>query len=101
ANSTLGNLMEVALAFVNKIVTQEAAFDFSKDNVNDVLQYIRSELGDSDLYSGLKTIHCAFQGTQTNHATVEGQLITRLFHRLRCILLLLTLLESDTIQDGI
>lgn len=101
ANSTLGNLMEIALTWVYNITTREAAFNSSRDNVNDVLQYIRSELGDMDLYTSLKTIYEGFQGFPTNHSTVEGQLITRLFHRLRCILLLLTLLEADSIMIGV
>ena len=101
ANSTLGNLMEVALTWVYNISIREAEFNVSRGNVNDVLQYIRSELGDLDLYTGLKTIYAAFQGAHTNHTTVEGQLITRLFHRLRCILLLLTLLEADSVELGV
>jgi hypothetical protein len=101
ANSTLGNLMEVALTCVYNIARREAAFNFSRDNMADVLQYIRSELGDADLYSGLKTIYGAFQGPQTNYSTIEGQLVTRLFHRLRCILLLLTLLEAESVENGV
>jgi hypothetical protein len=101
ANSTLGNLMEVALTWTYNIAMREATFNFSRDNVHDILQYIRSELGDIDLRSGLSKLYRAFQGTHTNHTTVEGQLITRVFHRLRCILLLLTLLEADSIEGGI
>jgi hypothetical protein len=100
ANSTLGNLMEVALTWVYNIALREVEFNFSRDNVPDVLQYIRSELGDVDLHASLKTLNASFQGAQTNHSTVEGQLITRIFHRLRCILLLLTLLESESIGLG-
>jgi hypothetical protein len=100
ANSTLGNLMEVALTWVYNIALREVEFNFSRDNVPDVLQYLRSELGDVDLHASLKTLNASFQGAQTNHSTVEGQLITRIFHRLRCILLLLTLLESESIGLG-
>jgi hypothetical protein len=101
ANSTLGNLMEVALTWVYNITLREVDFNFSEENVPEVLQYIRSELGDVDLYTSLKTLNASFQGAQTNHTTVEGQLITRIFHRLRCILLLLTLLESESIGLGV
>ena len=37
----------------------------------------------------------------TDHTTVEGQLITRIFHRLRCVLLCLSILESPTVQFGV
>lgn len=57
ANSTLGNLMEVALTWVYNLATREVAFNFSRDNANEVLQFIRSELGDVDFYIGLKTIY--------------------------------------------
>ena len=58
ASSTLGNLMEVSLTWVYNITMREAEFNFSRENVNDVLQYIRSELGDVDLYTGLKNNLC-------------------------------------------
>ena len=80
---------------------RELSFNFSRDGVVPVLQHIYSELGDFDLFTGLNTIYAAFQGQHTNHATVEGQLITRLFYRLRCILPLLTLLEADSIRRGV
>ena len=35
-----------------------------------------------------------------NHSIVEGQLITRLFHRLLCVLLLHTMLSADSIHIG-
>lgn len=101
ANSTLGNLMEISLTTINNLVKKEEQLDFSRQEVDHALQYIRAELGDSDLHAALEAIYRSFQGSQTNHSTVEGQLITRLFHRLRCILLLHTILEANSIQEGI
>lgn len=100
ANSTLGNLLEVALTSACQLARKESEFDFAQDIINDVLQYIRAELGDIDLHSALRTLNESFQGTQTDHTTVEGQLITRLFHRLRCVLLLHTVLEAPSIHEG-
>lgn len=76
-------------------------YDFTSEMVNDVLHYVRAELGDIDLHEALQEIERSFQGLQTNHTTVKGQLITRLFHRLRSIPFLVTLLEADSIQHGI
>lgn len=101
ANSTLGNLMEISLTTINNLVKKEEQLDFSRQEVDHALQYIRAELGDSDLHAALQAIYRSFQGAQTDHSTVEGQLITRLFHRLRCILLLHTILEANSIQEGI
>jgi hypothetical protein len=100
ANSTLGNLMEVALTWTRRFARNEADWDFSRNNAPEVLQYIRSELGDVDLHAGLSTLYRFFQGANTNHTKVEGQLITRLFHRLRCVLLLHTILSADSIHIG-
>jgi hypothetical protein len=80
---------------------KELKGDFERDNVDHVLQYIYAELGDRDLHSALRTLYQSFQGAQTNHTTVEGQLITRLFHRLRSTLLLLTVLEAPSVQLGV
>lgn len=93
ANSTLGNVLEVSLSCVCRIVKSEMVFDFSRDTVNAVFLYVRAEISDPDLGNALQAIDQSFQGDNTNHTTVEGQLITRLFHRARCILLLLTMLE--------
>src|SRR5208282_2168306 len=102
ANSTLGNVLEVLLSCVCQVARKEMEQDFAARNtVNDVLQYVRAELGDVDLHSALQAISHSFQGEQTDHRTVEGQLITRLFHRVRCVLLLLTILEDEqSIQNG-
>jgi hypothetical protein len=101
ANSTLGNLFEVALTSMCQYARKELKGDFERDNVDHVLQYIYAELGDRDLHSALRTLYQSFQGAQTNHTTVEGQLITRLFHRLRSTLLLLTVLEAPSVQLGV
>jgi len=101
ANSTLGNLMEVALTWGYKITMREAEFDLSKENVTEVLDYIRSELGDAEFYRSLKTLFEGLQRAETDPSTVEGQLTIRLFHRLRSILLLLTLLETDSVRFGV
>ena len=103
ANSTLGNVLEVLLSCVCQVARKEMEQDFAARNtVNDVLQYVRADLGDVDLHSALQAISHSFQGEQTDHRTVEGQLITRLFHRVRCVLLLLTILEDEqSIQNGV
>lgn len=101
ANSTLGNLLEVSLSCVFRVSKREEVYDFTRDSVDDVLSYVRAELGDVDLHNALHEIDHSFQRENTNHTTVEGQLITRLFHRLKCILLLLTILEEDSIQQGV
>jgi hypothetical protein len=69
-NSTLGNLMEVALTFINNVTTKEASLDSSRDDVDGVLQYIRLEFGDANLYHDLKTMYDGFQGAQNNRTTV-------------------------------
>lgn len=101
ANSTLGNLFEVALTSIYQLARQESEFDYTRPTINDVLQYVRAELGDPDLHKALQTLNQTFQGPSTNHTTVEGQLITRLFHRLRCVLLLHTVLEAPSIHEGV
>jgi hypothetical protein len=101
ANSTLGNLFEVALTSVYRLARQESEFDYTRPAINDVLHYVRAELGDPDLHKALQTLYQNFQGQSTNHTTVDGQLITRLFHRLRCVLLLLTILEAPSIHEGV
>jgi len=101
ANSTLGNLMEVCLTALHNLAKQEAGVDFSHQGFQDqALQYIQAEVGDPDLHAALKAIYNSFQGVQTDHSNIEGQLITRLFHRLRCILLIHTILESPSLQEG-
>ena len=62
--------------------------DPARHGVDTILQYVRAELGDTDLQKALKAIYSSFQGSQTDHTTVERQSITRLFHGLRCVLLL-------------
>ena len=101
ANSTLGNLMEITLRVVFEVARNEEEESTSRSRADEAVQYVRAELGDADLHAGLLTIYRSFQGDLTNHATVEGQLITRVFHRLRCVLLLLTLLEQPSIQIGV
>lgn len=101
ANSTLGNLFEVSFNCVCRTIKNEINYDFTDSTVNSTLQYIRAELGDVDFHQALRTLNQSFQGPNTNHATVEGQLITRIFHRLRCVLLLLNVLESPSIQSGV
>jgi hypothetical protein len=101
ANATLGNLMEVTLRVVCEIARNEEQWSSSNTRMEEVLDYVRSELGDADLHGGLQTIYGSFQRDLTNHTTVEGQLITRAFHRLRCVLLLLAILEQPSIQIGV
>ena len=101
ANSTLGNLMEVSLFWVYRLARQEASGNFAREKVGEVIQYIRSELGDSGLHTALSNLYQSSQGPKTNHTTVEGQLITRLFHRLRCVLFLHGILSADSISDGV
>jgi hypothetical protein len=90
--------MEVCLTCVYQVARKEGTHNSSKDTVGEVLQYVRAELGDVQLHDALQAIHRSFD---TDHSTVEGQLITRLFHRLRCVLLLLTILEADLIQYSV
>jgi len=101
ANATLGNLMEITLRVVSEFARNEEEESASRSRADEVVQYVRAELGDADLHAGLMTIYRSFQGELTNHATVEGQLITRVFHRLRCVLLLLAILEQPSIQVGV
>jgi hypothetical protein len=101
ANSTLGNVLEVALIGACQTATESHDSDSTRVSTDDVLFYLRAELGDHDLHAALQVLNQSFQGRNTNHATVEGQLITRIFHRLRCILLLHTLLEAPSLQEGL
>jgi hypothetical protein len=101
ANSTIGNIMEVSLRTVNELVQNVQAGQSNPIANPDLVSYIRAELGDAGLHAGLLTIYNNFQGFLTNHTTVEGQLITRLFHRLRCVLLIKAILEAPDIQSGI
>jgi len=101
ANSTIGNLLEISLSCVCQLARRETELDIARDPVNDVLQYVRAELGDSDFHAALLRIHSSFQGENKDHGTVEGQLITRLFHRLRAVLVLHSILDSDSILEGI
>lgn len=101
ANSTLGNLLEVSLNCVSQTIKKEINYDFTNSTIDNTLQYIRAELGNVDLHQALRTLNQSFQGWQTDHTTVEGQLITRIFHRLRCVLLLHSVLEAPSIQTGV
>ena len=101
ANATLGNLLEVSLTCACQIIRKEIENDLTRDTVDNALQHVRAELGDVDLHQALRTLNQSFQGPQTNHTSVEGQLITRIFHRLRCVLLLLTILEASSIEFGV
>jgi hypothetical protein len=100
ANSTLGNLMEVALGWACRFSKSEFAGGVDGVKLDQVLLYIRSELGDRDLHAALQTLYQSFQGPNTNHTTVEGQLITRLFHRLRSVLFLHAVLSARSITEG-
>jgi len=100
ANTTLGNLFEVCLTATLQFAKNELNLDFSRESADNVLQYIRAELGDADLHRALKDLYRSHQGTNTNHTTVVGQLTTRLFHRLRCVLLLHEILSQDSIYTG-
>jgi hypothetical protein len=93
--------MEISLRIIHEAARSEANEVFARNGVEEALEYIRAELGDFELQDGLRTIYRSFQGSQTNHSTIEGQLITRIFHRLRCVLLLLTILEGPDIQFGV
>jgi hypothetical protein len=100
ANSTLGNLMEVALTWTSRFSKSEITGAVDRAQLDQVLLYIRSELGDPDLHAALQVLHKSFQGPNTNHTTVEGQLITCLFHRLRSILFLHAVLSAPSILEG-
>jgi hypothetical protein len=101
ANSTLGNVLEVALNCVCQTITKEIALDFNRESVDQALLYIRSELGDVDLQNALWQLYESFQEGNTDHSTVEGQLITRIFHRMRIVLLLESVLEAPSIENGV
>src|SRR5579862_7173907 len=98
---TLGNLMEISLRAVLDLARLEAQGRNTRFGLEATEHYIRAELGDPDLQAGLQAIFRTFQGLGTDHTTVEGQLITRIFHRLRCVLLCLSILESPTVQFGV
>ena len=78
----------------------EITGDSDRGRGADVLQYIRLELADMDLHAALQRLYRSFQGPNTEHTRVEGQLINRLFHRLRCVLFLHSVLSSDSISAG-
>ena len=101
ANTTLGNLFEVSLASVLRFARSEINSDFSKEGLDNVLLYIRAELGDVDLHHALRDLYRSHQGNNTNHTTVVGQLITRIFHRLRCVLLLHAILSEESVFVGV
>ena len=101
ANSTLGNIMEISLTTLHNLATESTTDgDSSSQVLNPALQYIRAELGDQDLHTALQAIYTSFQGAKTNHSNVEGQMMTRLFHRLRCILLIHAILEAPSLEEG-
>ena len=97
ANSTLGNLMEVSLRAIYNLACSEEDGEYSRFGLTATEYYI----GDPDLPAALQAIFRSFQGLGTNHTTVEGQMITRVFHRLRCVLLLLSIFEAPSIQLGV
>ena len=101
ANSTLGNALEVALNCVCETINKEIALDLKRESVAHALLYIRSELGDVDLQSALWQLYESFQESNTDHSTVEGQLITRIFHRMRIVLLLESVLEAASVENGV
>jgi hypothetical protein len=100
ANSTLGNLMEVALSWTYRFAKAQITGALDRGQLEQVLLYIRSELGDTNLHAALQTLYRSFQGPNTKHTTVEGQLITRLFHRLRSVLFLHAVLSAPSISEG-
>jgi len=101
ANATLGNLFEVSLTSALRFTRNEINSDFSKEGLDNVLLYIRAELGDVDLHRALRDLYRSHQGNNTNHTTVVGQLITRIFHRLRCVLLLHAILSQASVFAGV
>ena len=101
ANSTLGNALEMALNCVCQTIAKEITLDFSREMVDQALLYIRSELGDVDLQNALWQLYESFQEDKTDHSTVEGQLITRMFHRIRVVLLLEAVLEAPSVAIGV
>ena len=100
-NSTLGNVLEVALNTVCQTIAKEIVSDFNRDTVDQALLYIRSELGDLDFQNALGQLHESFQEDKTDHSTVEGQLITRIFHRIRVVFLLEAVLEAQSVEIGV
>jgi len=57
ANSTIGNLLEISITCIHRLACHEAEFDFSRDSVIEVLQYLRAELGDVDFHSALQELY--------------------------------------------
>jgi len=100
ANATLGNLFEVSLTAVLRFAKKESNLNFSRKGADKILQYIRSELGDADLNRALKELYRSHQGKNTDHTTVVGQWLTRIFHRLRCVLLLHAILSQESVYIG-
>lgn len=100
ANSTVGTLLEISISNICQLA-REAEFDLARGHANDALQHIRAELGDRDLHKALLTIQSSFHRLNKRQHSIEQQLITRLFHRLRAVLLLHSILDSDSIQTGI
>lgn len=100
-NATVGNLFEASLTSVLRLAKKESNFDFSREGAADSLQYIRSELGDSDLHLALHHLYLSHQGKNTDHTNVVGQLITRIFHGLRCVLFLHAVLSQESVYIGI
>lgn len=100
ANTTLGNLLEICLSCASQVARHESEGQARK-HIDRALEYVRAELGDCDFHKALLTIHSSFQGPNEDHTTVERQLITRLFHRLRAVLLLHSVLDAGSIQEGI
>jgi hypothetical protein len=100
-NSTLGNLLELLLSGLSAVAHRENTGDFScQFDKNYILQYVEAELGDIELHRALVFTKRAFQKTE-NTKSVEEQWTIRLFHRLRCVLLLHSILRAPTIPKGI
>jgi hypothetical protein len=100
-HSTLGNLLELLLSGLSTAALHENAGDFSNRlEKNSILQYVEAEMGDVELYRALVSTKRAFQNTH-DHKSVDEQWTLRLFHRLRCILLLHSILRSPTLSEGI
>jgi hypothetical protein len=100
-NSTLGNLLELLLSGISKVARYENAGDMSNQSVrNSVILYVEAELGDPALLRALISTKREFLKNK-NLKSVDEQWILRSFHRLRCILLLLSIFRAPTISEGV
>ena len=98
ANATLGTLLEVSQSCTIGLANGDIFY--TTETVDYILRYLRAELGDVDLHLALQEIRQNIEGDKRDHSTVQGQLCTRLFHRLTAIMLLLSVLEEQSISEG-